>query len=89
MRDRQYLGVLMQFIRESPFLLRVQPWCNAGDTGWKQCSVWTKFAIFCALCGHYAHYARCVKPRSAVLTRGAFCFIEAFAHENSRRWFQS
>ena len=36
MRDRQYLGVLMQFIRESPFLLRVSRLssyrCNRGAT---------------------------------------------------------
>jgi hypothetical protein len=47
---------------ESPFLLRVQRGCNAGDTACTICSVWTKLADFCAL---YALYARCNTPWTA------------------------
>ena len=44
---------------ESPFQFRVQHGCRASDTGCTQCSVWTKFAGFCALYALCALYARC------------------------------
>jgi len=44
---------------ESPFLLRVQRGCRAGDTRCTICSVWTKLADFCALYALCALYARC------------------------------
>ena len=47
---------------ESPFLLRVQHGCRAGDTACTLCSVWTKLADFNALYALYAHYARCGHP---------------------------